>query len=101
MLVLLTRSPFQRQDYRRNLQLAMTQPGSEVILIQDAVLALHKAPADYQEMVDQARVQGINFYALAADLEARGLDTKATYPGTRVIDYGEMVDLAVKHGKVL
>lgn len=101
MLVMLTRSPFQRLDYRRNLQLAMTQPGSEVVLLQDAVLALQQAPADYQDMVERARNQGINFYALAPDLQARGLDTGAPYPGTRVIEYGEMVDLIVKHGKVL
>ncbi|MDN5345095.1 MAG: tRNA 2-thiouridine synthesizing protein [Clostridia bacterium] len=101
MLVMLTRSPFQRLDYRRNLQMAMTQPGSEVVLLQDAVLALQKAPADYQEIVDRAREQGINFYALAPDLQARGLDTDVAYPGTRVIDYGEMVDLIIKHGKVL
>ncbi|MGI9862607.1 sulfurtransferase complex subunit TusB [Moorella naiadis] len=98
---MLTHSPFQRLDYRRNLRLAMTQPGSEVVLLQDAVLSLQQAPADYQAMVDRARNQGINFYALAPDLQARGLDTGVPYPGIRIIDYGEMVDLIVKHGKVL
>lgn len=101
MLVMLTRSPFQRLDYRRNLRLALTRPGSEVVLLQDAVLALQKAPADYQEIVVKARGEGISFYALAPDLEARGLDPAASYPGTRVIDYGEMVDLILKHGQVL
>jgi hypothetical protein len=58
---MLTRSPFQRLDYRRNLQLAMTHPGAEVVLLQDAVLALRKAPEDYQKMVEQRAGRGSIF----------------------------------------
>lgn len=96
-LCVLAESPFERRDYETSIKLAMEMEQADVLLIQNAVYALKAAPADYKELVDKAMAKGIKFYALEADLKARGITAPAD---VTVINYDGFVDLVVKNGKM-
>lgn len=96
-LFIISRSPFEREDYKTTLRLAGMSEGSAVVLIQDGVVAAESAPPAFRQMVGQAEARGVKFYALSEDLAARGVIPRS---GVRVISMRELVDLIFEHGKV-
>ncbi|MEW6242856.1 MAG: sulfurtransferase complex subunit TusB [Bacillota bacterium] len=100
-LYLLSRSPWERQDYKTVLSLSRAQADqgieAAVLTIQDAVVAEKKAPPDYQELVRLAKEAGVRFYVLSADLSARGLAPSASEP----VDYDGFLELILKYKTVV
>ncbi len=92
-LFILSRSPFERRDYTHLMELAAATGGNDVILIQDAVLALQSAPREYQSAVGTARARGVRFFALEPDLAARGV----TAVGATPVTYRGFLDLVLAH----
>jgi len=89
-----SRSPYRDTTLESCLRLAL--PGSAVLLLEDAVYAA-AAGGCAASLLAGARVR---VFALAADLEARGLGDAALADGVQVIDYDRFVDLACEHDKV-
>ncbi len=100
-LYLLSRSPWERQDYKTVLSLCKAQAeqgiDAAVLCIQDAVVAEKNAPPDYEEMVRLAKEAGVRFYVLSADLLARGLLPSVSEP----VDYDGFLRLILKHKTVV
>ncbi len=96
MLHTLNKSPFEKTSLDTCLRLA--QPGSAILLLEDAVYAVMKGTG-VEAKIKQALGQHA-VYALAPDLKARGLEAGRLIEGVRVVDYGGFVDLAVEHDKV-
>lgn len=76
--------------------------GSDVVLIQDGVIAAESAPPTFRQMAEEARVRGVKFYALSEDLAARGLTAGGMTEicDMKVIDMRGLVELVFKHRKV-
>jgi len=92
MLHTVNKSPFERNTLKGCL--AHAKPGSAVLLIEDGVYAA-LAGTTASAMVQEAMTQ-VSVYALAPDLEARGV-AKRVIDGIKVIDYAGFVDLVVEH----
>ena len=91
MLHLIFRSPFNNAGLESCVRTA--QKGDPVLLIEDGVIgamAGSKAAA-----IIQGAQKDHEFYALRADVKARGVDRVAD--GIKVVDYAGMVDLVEKH----
>jgi len=73
--------------------LSAITPGSGVLLIQNAV---YEASAD-ELFQNHNEVQ---FYALEADLQARGIDTTQLSGALQIIDYEGFVDLVERHNPI-
>ena len=95
MLHIVNKSPFDRPALESCLRLA--QPGSAVLLIEDAVYAATRGTA-WAERVGSAAT-GLQFYALVPDIEARGLQARII-DGIELIDYAGFVDLVAAHRAV-
>lgn len=95
MLHIVNKSPFEKTTLESCLRIA--RPGSAVLLIEDAVYAAAKGNAIETRMREAARA--LEVYALAPDLEARGMK-EATIDGIRLVDYGGFVDLVAAHETV-
>lgn len=95
-LFLISRSPFEREEYKTALRLAAMAPGSAVALIQDGVVAAQFAPPAFRKLVEEARSRGVRFYALSEDLAARGIAAREV----EVITMKDLVDLIFEHRKV-
>ena len=95
MLHIVNKSPFEKTTLESCLRIA--RPGSAVLLIEDAVYAAAKGNA-IEARIRQA-AQTLEIYALAPDLEARGMEG-ATIDGVRLVDYGGFVDLVAAHDPV-
>lgn len=92
MLHIVNKSPTSGNGLASCLRLA--QDGASVLLIEDAV---------YAATAGQARASGIEqalsrlkVYALAPDLEARGMASRVV-DGVTAVDYAGFVDLVVAH----
>jgi tRNA 2-thiouridine synthesizing protein B len=87
MLHIVNKSPYQTNALDSCLRLA--QPGSAVLLIEDGVYGAVRggAAGRLREALGRLKV-----YALAPDLEARGMAGRAI-EGVTLIDYGGFVDL--------
>ena len=88
MLHIVNKSPYERNGLEACLRLA--QAGSAVLLIEDGVYAATRgnaAEAKLREAMKQVAV-----YALAPDLDARGMSARVI-DGIRLVDYGGFVDL--------
>jgi tRNA 2-thiouridine synthesizing protein B len=95
MLHVVNKSPFEKSTLESCLRIA--GPGSAVLLIEDAVYAAATGQA-WESRIREA-AQRLEVYALAPDLEARGM-REAAIPGVRLIDYGGFVDLVAAHANV-
>jgi tRNA 2-thiouridine synthesizing protein B len=95
MLHIVNKSPFERSALDSCLRLA--QAGSAVLLIEDAVYAATKGSTVEGKVREAA--QKLAVYALAPDLEARGLK-EAVMEGITLVDYGGFVDLVAGHSAV-
>ena len=95
MLHIVNKSPLERTALDSCLRLA--QPGSSLLLIEDAVYAATKG----NRAADKLRLaaQGLKVYALAPDLEARGMKDAAMGEVT-LVDYAGFVDLVAEHAVV-
>jgi len=89
MLHIVNKSPFERNALEACLRLA--QPGSALILIEDGVYAATRGNAAEARLRDA--MARLKVYALAPDLEARGVAGRVT-EGIQLVDYGGFVDLA-------
>lgn len=89
-LHIISKSPY--QDHSLQDCLAICTKDDELLLIEDAVYAaIEDTP--FARQINDA---GINYYALSADINARGLASRNTGL-TRLISDSEFVDLTVKH----
>lgn len=89
MLHIVNKSPFERNALEACLRLA--QPGSTLLLIEDGVYAATRGSAA-EPRLKQAMAQ-LKVYALAPDLEARGVAGRVM-EGIQLVDYGGFVRLA-------
>ncbi len=90
------KSPFEKNTLSSCLRLAKT--GAAVLLIEDGVYGALAETSVASEMTDRA--DDIKIYALAPDIEARGLSEKPLIDGLTLVDYGGFVDLVEEHSTV-
>lgn len=95
MLHIVNKSPFEKTTLASCLRIA--RPGSALLLIEDAVYAAARGNAIEARMREAA--SSLEVYALAPDLEARGMK-EATIDGIRLVDYAGFVDLVAAHETV-
>jgi tRNA 2-thiouridine synthesizing protein B len=95
MLHTVNKSPFEHSTLEACLKFA--RQGSAVLLIEDGVYAAATATA-VAKQVEEA-LKKVSIYALAPDLEARGMQNRVI-DGVRLVDYGGFVDLVVEHNAV-
>ena len=92
MLHIVNKSHEQTSTLQSCLRLA--QPGSALLLIEDAVYAATAWGAATSGVVQA--VHSLKVYALQPDLEARGMNGKLI-DGVTAVDYGGFVDLVAEH----
>lgn len=96
MLHTVNKSPFEKDSLDTCLRLSTA--GSHILLIEDGVygaLLGTSMEARVIEAMDERK-----FYALDADLQARGIDSSKIIAGIEVVGYDRFVDLAVRCDKV-
>ncbi|MBS1269177.1 MAG: Protein TusB [Gammaproteobacteria bacterium] len=96
MLHTVNKSPFEKDSLNTCFRLA--RPGSDVLLIEDAVYAA-LAGSCFEPAMSEALAR-YSVFVLKADLEARGIDSGDLISGVRAVDYSGFVDLAVKNDTV-
>ena len=89
MLHLVTRSPFMRTECRTTFRLA--RGGDGIVFLQDGVVAAGGLPADLWEQTLKLRSQGVTFYVLQEDLDARALRLNTL--GAELVDYDGLLEL--------
>lgn len=92
MLHIVNKSPLERNAVGSCLRLATK--GSAVLLIEDAVYAATKGTAVSAKV--QAAMANLKVYALAPDMEARGMAGRVM-EGVNLVDYSGFVDLVAEH----
>ncbi|NWG86731.1 MAG: sulfurtransferase complex subunit TusB [Hydrogenophilaceae bacterium] len=92
MLHIVNKSPWERNALDTCLRLATK--GSAVLLIEDAVYAATKGSAVSAKV--QAAMANLKVYALAPDMEARGVAGRVM-EGVNLVDYNGFVDLVAEH----
>ncbi|MBT8004478.1 MAG: sulfurtransferase complex subunit TusB [Rhodospirillales bacterium] len=96
LLHTVNKSPFERNVLSDCLRRA--KDGSAVLLIEDGVYAALEGTSATDEIL--SRTGSINFFALAPDIEARGLGKKPLIDGITLVDYGGFVDLVEEYSSV-
>ena len=94
-LFIISTSPFKRLESKTNIYLA--RKGDSVIFIQNGVYVALNIPTDLKEGIEKKKAEGVEFYALKEDMEARGVKE---FFG-KVVDYDGFLDLIEKHDKVI
>ncbi|MCX7155446.1 MAG: sulfurtransferase complex subunit TusB [Rhodocyclales bacterium] len=92
MLHIVNKSPLQRTTLESCLRVAV--PGGAILLIEDAVYAATRGNAAEAQLRDA--LSRFKVYALAPDLEARGMHERVM-EGVATVDYGGFVDLVAEH----
>ena len=92
MLHIVNKSPTERNSLDSCLRVATK--GSAVLLIEDAVYAATKGTAAAAKL--EAAMTDLKVYALAPDLNARGVAGRVL-EGVNLVDYGGFVDLVAEH----
>ena len=92
MLHIINKSPFQTSTL--DSCLALAQPGSALLLIEDGIYAATVGSA-VESRVRQACAT-LRVYALQPDMDARGVTGKLI-DGVTLVDYGGFVDLTVEY----
>jgi len=95
MLHTINKSPFERNSLESCLRVA--KDGSAILFIEDGVYGALKNTACSKLVADA--MGRLKVYALAPDLEARGVKD-SVLEGVTLVDYGGFVDLAAEHDKV-
>ncbi len=96
MLHTVNKSPFEKNSLRTCLRLA--RPGSDILLIQDAVYAALSDTEFTADMIEAVRQH--NVYALEPDLMARGLGQSSLIEGVEPVGYDRFVELAATNDSV-
>ncbi len=94
-LFIVSTSPFKRLESRTHIYLA--REGDSVIFIQNGVYVALSVPSDLKEGIEKKKKEGVKFYALREDMDARGVKE---FFG-EVVDYDGFLDLIEKHDKVI
>ena len=89
LLHLVNKSPTEKNSF--NTCLRMAKPGDSILMIEDGVYAT-LANADFAKNIT-SHLQDFSFYALGADIAARGLGDMALIKDVHIIDYEGFVDL--------
>lgn len=92
MLHIVNKSPFERGALDTCLKNA--QAGSAVLLTEDGVYAAMRGAGAEGSM--QEAMKTMQVYALAPDLEARGVHNRVI-DGIKLVDYAGFVDLVCEH----
>ncbi len=92
MLHIVNKSPLERNTL--DSCLAAAQPGAAVLLIEDGVYAATRGNAAEARL--SAALASLEIYALAPDLEARGM-AQSLAAGVKLVDYAGFVELVVQH----
>jgi tRNA 2-thiouridine synthesizing protein B len=92
MLHLIFKSPLESAVLQR------MGSGDAAVFLNAAVYNLLKNSAMSAVLSEQAQQQ--QFYALAEDLSARGIQPSQILPEVALIDYRQMVDLTVAHSPI-
>ena len=95
MLHIVNKSPLEKSSLDTCLRLA--RPGSALLLIEDGVYAAARGNAAEAKL--RAAAATLKLYALAPDLEARGIRDRAI-EGVALVDYAGFVDLVAEHPAV-
>ncbi len=77
-------------------QMAFASEGDAILLIEDAVLALH-SPISLGSLLAKCCSMNITVYALKSDCDLRGIENK--YSTISMIDYAGYVQLVIAHDK--
>jgi tRNA 2-thiouridine synthesizing protein C len=96
VLHIVNKSPFETESLASCLRIA--RPGNGVLLIENAVYAAVRGTAVEPRV--RSAVERLCVYALAPDLEARGLGNVELLEGIATVDYAGFVDLAAEHATV-
>lgn len=92
MLHIVNKSPLERNALESCLRVA--QPGSAVLLIEDAVYAATRGNAAEAKL--RAALGQVKVYVLTPDLDARGMSDRLA-EGFTAVDYDGFVDLVAEH----
>ena len=92
MLHIVNKSPYERNSLTSCL--AHAGKGGALILIEDAVYAATRG--NVAESAIRRALEDLPVYALAPDLEARGMQG-SVIDGVKVVDFGGFVDLVAEH----
>lgn len=92
MLHIVNKSPLERPSL--DICLATAQPGGAILLIEDGVYAATKGCAAAAKL-QRAKTQ-FKLYALASDVEARGM-AGTVIDGVTLVDYAGFVDLVAEY----
>ena len=96
MLHIVNKSPFEKNSLDSCLRLA--RAGARVLLIEDGVYAALADGAIASRV--RTAMRDKKFYALDADLKARGIDARRLVDGVEVVGYDGFVELAAQSDKV-
>lgn len=92
MLHIVNKSPTERNAL--DSCLATAQAGGAVLLIEDGVYAATRGSAAEAKL--RAAMVNVEIYALAPDLEARGMANSVS-EGVKLVDYRGFVDLVTRY----
>lgn len=95
MLHTVNKSPYTKNSLDTCLRLA--EEGSAILLIEDGVYAAVTGSEVTTKV--EAAMKKFKFYALSADLDARGIQDRVI-DGINVVDYAGFVDLAAENSGV-
>ena len=96
VLHIVNKSPFDRNSLDSCLRLA--KAGSAILLIEDGIYAAQKNSAAADKL--QQALGNHPVYALAADLQARGVNTDNMIDGISLVDYDGFVKLTTEYDKL-
>lgn len=96
MLHTINRSPFERTSLDSCLR--VLQPGSSILLYEDAVVAAMSGTRVEQQL--RSAMEAGNVFCLEPDLRARGLESEKVIEGIGLVDYEGFVELATTHERV-
>ena len=96
VLHIVNKSPFERNSLDTCLRLAKAD--SAILLIEDGIYAARKNTAAADKL--QQALGNHPVYALAADLQARGVNTDSMIDGISLVDYDGFVKLTTEYDKL-
>lgn len=96
MLHTVNKSPFEKNSLDTCLRLS--KAGSCVLLLEDGVYGALRGTSMESRVC--ASMQQRKFYALSADLKARGLQSAQLIAGIEAVGYDQFVELVVRCGSV-
>jgi len=96
MLHTVNKSPLERNSFESCLRHATE--GAAILLIEDGVYGAMKGTT-FTPQLEQA-LRRLRIYALAADVDARGIRDKMI-DGVTLVDYAGFVDLAVQYSPAM